>query len=54
MGGIKETSDLRVIRNTCLRLMLKYNSNYNLYVISREDLCQGYSPYVLKEPLFDD
>jgi exoribonuclease R len=54
MGGVKETSDLRVIRDTCLRLMPEYNSNYNPYVIPREDLRQGYSPYVFKEPLFDD
>ena len=43
-----------MIRDTCLYLTLKYNSNYNPYVVPREDLHQGYNPYVLKEPLFDD
>jgi len=38
MGGVKETSDPGVIRDTYLRLMLKYNSNYNLYIVPREDL----------------
>jgi hypothetical protein len=54
MGGAKETSDLGVIRDTYLHLTLEYNLNYNPYVVPREDLRQGYSPYVPKEPLFDD
>jgi len=54
MGGTKETSDPGVIRDTCLRLTLEYNSNYNLYVIPREDLRQEYSPYIPKESLFDN
>ena len=54
MGGIKETSDPGVIRDTCLRLIPEYNSNYNPYVVPCEDLRQGYSPYVPKKPLFDD
>jgi hypothetical protein len=54
MGAVKETSNPGVIRDTCLRLTLEYNSNYNLYVVPREDLHQGYSPYIFKEPLFDN
>jgi hypothetical protein len=54
IGGVKEISDPGVIRDTCLCLTPEYNSNYNLYVIPCEDLCQGYSPYVPKEPLFDN
>ena len=34
----KQKSNLRVICDTCLHLILEYNKNYNLYIISREDL----------------
>jgi hypothetical protein len=43
-----------VLRDTCLYLVLEYNTNYNLYVIPSKDLLNGYSPYAFKEPLFDD
>jgi hypothetical protein len=54
MGGTKETSNPGVIRDTCLHLTPEYNSNYNPYIIPREDLRQEYSPYIPKEPLFDN
>jgi hypothetical protein len=50
----KEKGPLAVLRNTCLRPVPEYNRNYNPYVVPREDLPGGYSPYVFKEPLFDD
>ena len=43
-----------VLRDTCLRVTLKYNTNYNPYATPSEDLPNGYSPYVFKEPLYDD
>jgi hypothetical protein len=43
-----------VLRDTYLRLVPEYNTNYNLYAIPSEDLLNGYSPYAFKEPLFDD
>ena len=43
-----------MLRDSCLRLTLAYNSNYNLYVTLCKDITSGYSPYVFKEPLFDD
>ncbi|PMD13219.1 hypothetical protein NA56DRAFT_712254 [Hyaloscypha hepaticicola] len=43
-----------VLRDSCSRPMPAYNSNYNLYAIPNEDTPGGYSPYVFKEPLFDD
>ena len=43
-----------MLRDSCSRLILIYNSNYNLYAIPNEDILGGYSPYVYKEPLFDD
>jgi hypothetical protein len=45
---------LVVIRDRCLCPPLIYNTNYNLYKSLRDDLPGGYSPYVFKEPLFDD
>jgi hypothetical protein len=42
------------LRDTCLRLIPKYNTNYNPYATPSEDLPNGYSPYVFKEPLYDD
>jgi hypothetical protein len=43
-----------VLRDTCLRPTLEYNTNYNPYAIPSEDLPDGYNPYAFKEPLFDD
>jgi hypothetical protein len=44
----------QVLRDTCSRPTPEYNSKYNPYVIPCEDTFGGYSPYVFKEPLFDD
>jgi hypothetical protein len=49
-----EKDDPGAFRDTCLCFILRYNANYNLYVIPCEDLLNGYSPYIFKEPLFDD
>ena len=43
-----------VLRDTCSRPTPAYNSNYNPYAIPCEDIPGGYSPYVFKEPLYDD
>ena len=43
-----------VLRDTCSRPIPVYNSNYNPYAIPCEDIPGGYSPYVFKEPLYDD
>lgn len=43
-----------ILRDTCIRPMPQYNTNYNPYAMPREDLPAGYSPYVFKEPLYDD
>jgi hypothetical protein len=43
-----------ILRDSCLRFTLKYNSNYNLYAIPNKDILSKYSLYVYKEPLFDD
>ncbi len=43
-----------MIRDRCTRPVPVYNNNYNPYKTPREDLPPGYSPYVFKEPLFDD
>jgi hypothetical protein len=43
-----------VLRDSCSRPTPAYNSNYNPYAIPNEDTPGGYSPYVYKEPLFDD
>ena len=43
-----------VLRDTCSRPTPAYNSNYNLYAIPCEDIPGGYSPYIFKEPLYDD
>jgi hypothetical protein len=50
----KEKGPPAVLRDSCLRPTPEYNANYNPYVVPREDLPGGYSPYVFKEPLFDD
>ena len=50
----KEKGPPIVLYNTYLRPMLEYNTNYNLYIIPREDLSGGYSPYIFKEPLFNN
>ncbi len=44
----------QVLRDTCSRPTPEYNSKYNLYVIPYEDTFSGYSPYVFKEPLFNN
>ena len=43
-----------ILRDTCIRSTPQYNTNYNLYAMPYEDLPDGYSPYVFKEPLHDD
>ncbi|PMD26689.1 hypothetical protein NA56DRAFT_744019, partial [Hyaloscypha hepaticicola] len=43
-----------ILRDTCICPTPQYNTNYNPYAIPREDLPAGYSPYVFKEPLYDD
>ena len=43
-----------ILRDTCIRTTPQYNTNYNPYAIAREDLPARYSPYVFKEPLYDD
>jgi hypothetical protein len=43
-----------VLRDTYLRLIPEYNTNYNLYIIPSKDLLNGYNPYTFKEPLFND
>jgi hypothetical protein len=43
-----------ILRDTCSRPAPKYNTNYNPYAIPREDLPNGYSPYIFKEPLYND
>jgi hypothetical protein len=43
-----------ILHDTCSHLILKYNTNYNLYVILREDLFNRYNPYIFKELLYDD
>jgi hypothetical protein len=50
----KQKGPEMVIRDQCMRPTLEYNTNYNPYAIPRDDLPGGYSPYVFKEPLFDD
>jgi hypothetical protein len=42
------------LRDTCLRPIPKYNMNYNPYTTLSEDLLNRYSPYIFKEPLYDD
>jgi hypothetical protein len=43
-----------VIRDRYTRPVPVYNDNYDLYKEPREDLPSGYSPYVPKEPLFNN
>jgi hypothetical protein len=43
-----------IFYNTCKCLILRYNTNYNLYAILKEDLLTRYSPYIFKELLYDD
>jgi hypothetical protein len=43
-----------VLRDSCSRPIPIYNSNYNLYAIPNKDIPGGYSPYIYKEPLFDN
>jgi hypothetical protein len=43
-----------ILHDTCKRLILRYNTNYNLYVILKDNLLVRYSPYVFKEPLYDN
>ncbi len=43
-----------VLRDSYSRLILVYNSNYNLYAILNENTPGGYSPYIYKELLFDN
>ncbi|PMD20105.1 hypothetical protein NA56DRAFT_660012 [Hyaloscypha hepaticicola] len=43
-----------ILRDTCIRPTPQYKTNYNPYAIPREDLLTGYSPYVFKEPLYND
>jgi hypothetical protein len=43
-----------VQRDQCLRPLLVYNRNYDLFKPPPEDLPGGYSPYVFGEPLYDD
>ncbi len=43
-----------VLRDTCSRLILGYNSNYNLYDTPFKDIPGRYSPYVFKELLYDN
>jgi hypothetical protein len=43
-----------LLRDTCLCPIPKYNTNYNPYATPREDLPNDYSPYVFKEPLYDN
>jgi hypothetical protein len=42
------------VRDRCRRPSLTYNSNYNPYKPPRDDLPLSYSPYVFREPLYDD
>jgi hypothetical protein len=42
------------LRDTCLRPTPKYNTNYNLYATLSKDLPNRYSPYIFKEPLYND
>jgi len=49
-----EKANPGALRDTCSRLIPEYNTNYNLYAMPYEDLPDGYSPYVFKEPLHDD
>ena len=50
----KEKGPPIVLRNTCLRPIPEYNTNYNPYIIPRKDLPSRYSPYVFKKPLFNN
>ena len=43
-----------ILHNTYIRLILQYNTNYNLYAILREDLLVKYNPYIFKEPLYNN
>ena len=43
-----------ILRDTCIRPIPQYNTNYNPYAIPRKDLPAGYSPYIFKEPLYDN
>jgi hypothetical protein len=51
---LMEKANPGALRDTCSRLTLEYNTNYNLYAMPREDLPDGYNPYVFKEPLHDN
>jgi hypothetical protein len=46
--------DNLVLRDTYLRPIPEYNTNYNPYAIPSKDLLNGYSPYAFKEPLFNN
>ena len=43
-----------VLRDSYSRPIPVYNSNYNPYTIPNKDTPGGYSPYIYKEPLFDN
>ena len=42
------------VRDRCRRPSLTYNFNYNPYEPPSDDLPIGYSPYVFREPLYND
>jgi hypothetical protein len=42
------------VRDRCRRPSPTYNFNYNPYEPPSDDLPMGYSPYVFREPLYDD
>jgi hypothetical protein len=41
-------------RDRCARPIPMYNTNYNPHKAPSNDQPAGYSPYVFREPLFDD
>ena len=44
----------QILHDTYSRPIPEYNSKYNPYVIPCKDTFSGYSPYIFKEPLFDN
>jgi hypothetical protein len=43
-----------IFRDTYKRFILRYNTNYNLYTILKDNLLIKYNPNVFKELLYDD
>ena len=53
MGGKGKGPEV-ILRDRCKRPTPIYNKNYNPHEALRVDILKGYSPYIFKEPLFDD